>query len=345
MRWSTAAITLSLDVMDFSCDRFPGVAKTIAQRFIIVREPRPVNRLHRGTVGISITVQEEKSDGMMFRIPAPGGTLMKPAICIEMIYPELSFADRIRRVAHHGFRLIEFWSWKDKVANQLQAVLRESGVSVANYSAQRLGDLLREEQHPIVERDFRDALTSLQHYQSPTMMLLSQELGDGGRVVRPVDHEADGAQIRTIAAGVRRLLDDVPGSGPRQLVFEPLNTRLDHPGYAVSSLATARALVEAVDSPRFRILADLYHQAMSGDNLRTVVPEYASIIGYVHVADVPGRGEPGSGHLDWVGILNLLATSGYSGVVGFEFSPSADSDTALERTATLWRGLFGDAGF
>lgn len=264
---------------------------------------------------------------------------MKPAICIEMVYPELSFADRIRKVAEYGFRLIEFWSWKDKDPQAMVTALSETGVGIANYSGQRLGDLLRTEQHPVVLRDFQDALRHQKHYRSPVLMLLAQELGAGGRVVRPAANEASLEEIATIAQGVRKLL--ALRSDDTRLVFEPLNTVLDHPGYAVSRLETARAIMEATGSADFGVLADLYHQAVGGDNLRTVIPEYAQTFGYVHVADVPGRGEPGSGNIDWAALLELCASSGYDGVVGFEFAPVVSSDRALEALARFWENVFG----
>jgi hydroxypyruvate isomerase len=121
-----------------------------------------------------------------------------------------------------------------------------------------------------------------------------------------------------------------------RLVLETLNTKLDHPGYAVSSLATAARVVEAVGDPRFGILADLYHLGMMGEDLVPLVRRYGGMIGYIHVADVPGRHEPGTGKVDWVAVLEALRDSGYDGYAGFEFSPAGSSDAALEAIRALW---------
>jgi len=299
---------------------------------------------------------------------------MMPSICIEMIYPELHFEDRIRAIAQHGFQHIEFWSWKDKDPESFSRVLRETGVRVSNFSGQRKGDLIREDQHPLVEEDLRDALRYQRYYESPTLMVLAQELGEGGRVVRPVEREAGEKEIKTLVKGIKRLLKVIEKEGPKSttLVFEPLNTRLDHPGYAVHSLETAERIYGEVDHPNFGILLDLYHQGMSGDDLYRVIRRYAPIVKYVHAADVPDRTEPtgdggasevgtvgsgirlspvtgvspkgekrspeeSSGKIDWVKVLRTLAEVGYRGFVGFEFKPKGSSDEALQRIADLWR--------
>ncbi|MCX7787396.1 MAG: TIM barrel protein [Spirochaetes bacterium] len=276
---------------------------------------------------------------------------MEPSICIEMIYPELSYEERIEAVARCGFRYIEFWSWKDKDPVTVQQALQRTGIRVSNYSGQRKGDLIREEQHPLVEMDLQDALRYQRYFSSPTLMVLAQELGEQGRVVRPIEKEAGEKEIEILVKGIIRLLTVVEREDQRgtTLVFEPLNTRLDHPGYAISSMETAERIYQLVLAeyatsrngrrPDFGILLDLYHQGMSGDDLLSLIPRYLHCVRYIHVADVPGRGEPGSGTVDWLSVLRTLQESGYDGFVGFEFQPSQSSDRALERIADLWSRL------
>ncbi len=244
---------------------------------------------------------------------------MIPSICIEMIYPELSYEKRIEAVARHGFRYIEFWSWKDKNPDTFLQALQRTGIQVSNYSGQRKGDLIREDQHPLVEEDFLDAVRNLSVFKSPTLMVLAQELGEGGRVVRPVEKEAGQGEVRTLVRGIRRLLSvlERERQGNTTLVFEPLNTRLDHPGYAVSSMETAERIYDLLmqeeggraggetsfeksyeppfgksASLPFGILLDLYHQGMMGDDLLNLMPRYIHCVKYVHVADIHGRHEP-----------------------------------------------------
>ena len=72
-----------------------------------------------------------------------------------------------------------------------------------------------------------------------------------------------------------------------------------------------------VDS--LRLLADLYHLEVNGDDVGAAIDTYADRIGHVQIADAPGRGEPGTGTLDIDGYLTRLAGHGYRGYVGLEY--------------------------
>ncbi|MGO4430644.1 TIM barrel protein, partial [Streptomyces sp. MCAF7] len=83
-----------------------------------------------------------------------------------------------------------------------------------------------------------------------------------------------------------------------------------------------------------RLLADLYHLAVNGDDVAGVIAAHADRIGHVQIADAPGRGAPGTGELDLDGLLADLQTVGYTGWVGLEYKaegPSADSFDWLPR--------------
>jgi hydroxypyruvate isomerase len=83
-----------------------------------------------------------------------------------------------------------------------------------------------------------------------------------------------------------------------------------------------------------RMLADVYHLATMGEDLRDTLSRYADRIGHVQVADVPGRGAPGTGTLDFEAVFAHLAGQGYAGLVGLEYLPGDPGDS----TASLaWR--------
>ncbi len=266
---------------------------------------------------------------------------MRPCVCVEMLFADLPFEERMRRAAAAGFGAVEFWSWKDKDIPSVAAAARETGVAIANFSGHRAGDLVDPARHDEVLADFLSALEAARALGCPTLMLLAQELGEGGRVVRGRASEAGPSEVSAIAAGARLLLGRLPeGEGP-SIGLEPLNTVRDHPGYCVSRVATAaRAVAEAGD-PRFGLVLDLYHQAMMGDDTAALVREYAPMIKHVHVADAPGRHEPGTGRVDWIETLGALGDAGYEGYVGFELSPAGSDEAALEAISRLWRELEG----
>jgi hydroxypyruvate isomerase len=120
------------------------------------------------------------------------------------------------------------------------------------------------------------------------------------------------------------------------LVLEPLNTLVDHPGYYLNDIDTASAIVRAVGSPRLKILCDLYHFIVMGADLKKIVTNHLPEIGHFHIADAPGRHEPGTGSVDWMTMLRLIQDRGYTGCVGFEYFPESDSDASLAAIHKLW---------
>ena len=115
------------------------------------------------------------------------------------------------------------------------------------------------------------------------------------------------------------------------LLLEPLNTRLDHPGYFLDSTSEGLDIVEEVDSPAVRLLYDLYHATMMGETAGPLDGR-GHLIGHLHVADAPGRHEPGTGSIDWPARLRDVERSGYRGMVGLEYRPARGTQEGLAAT-------------
>ena len=76
-------------------------------------------------------------------------------------------------------------------------------------------------------------------------------------------------------------------------------------------------------------------------DLSKIVKDHLSAIGHFHIADLPGRHEPGSGTVDGAAILRLIQEQGYAGCTGFEYFPKGDSDASLETVHKLWESSVG----
>ena len=169
-------------------------------------------------------------------------------------------------------------------------------------------------------------------------MLLSNELTETGAVVNSYPEIPGEQKYKNARLGLGKALELLPPD--LQLVLEPLNTRIDHPGYWLSDIRTAAQLIDEIGDGRLKVLCDLYHLGVMGVDLSAVVEEHVRHIGYIHAADVPGRHEPGTGNIDWKSVLSRLAACGYDGFVGFEYSPEGDSMESLRRIRTFWREIF-----
>jgi hydroxypyruvate isomerase len=115
------------------------------------------------------------------------------------------------------------------------------------------------------------------------------------------------------------------------VLVEPLSGA---PRYPLRTAADALAVIDRVGADNLRLLADLYHLSVNGDDLDAVIAAHTGRIGHVQIADVPGRHEPGTGNLDLNAHLEKLAANGYTGHIGLEYKPtgaSADSFGWLNR--------------
>jgi len=120
------------------------------------------------------------------------------------------------------------------------------------------------------------------------------------------------------------------------LVLELLNSKVDHPDYQADHTAWGVRVCESVDSPRVKLLYDIYHmQVMEGDIIRTI-RDNAAYIGHYHTAGNPGRHEIGAmQELYYPAIMRAIRDTGYDGYVGQEFIPRGDSVVALREAFAL----------
>jgi hydroxypyruvate isomerase len=113
------------------------------------------------------------------------------------------------------------------------------------------------------------------------------------------------------------------------LLIEPINTRVDIPGYFYSTSEAALSVLSEVGRPNAKLQYDIYHmQVMEGDlarNIERLLPE----IGHIQLADNPGRAEPGTGEINFAWLLAHIDALGYSGWIGCEYRPAGDTAAGL----------------
>ncbi|WP_294332271.1 TIM barrel protein [uncultured Sphingomonas sp.] len=126
------------------------------------------------------------------------------------------------------------------------------------------------------------------------------------------------------------------------LVMEPLNTRTNHPGVYMQSIAQGYAVARGANSPGIKVLADLYHEQIQSGNLIPTLDLCWSEIGYIQFGDNPGRKEPGTGEVNFAGIVRWLRAKHYAGVIGMEHGNSLEGRAGEERLIAAYRTI--DAG-
>ncbi len=111
--------------------------------------------------------------------------------------------------------------------------------------------------------------------------------------------------------------------------FEAINTR-DMPGFLISDAQQMVDIVEELQHPAIRAQFDIYHMALMGCKVCDFIDQHAEKIGHIQFADIPQRGEPGSGTLDFATIFRCIETSAYQGWVGAEYKPTRATPLTLQ---------------
>nr|WP_244887443.1 TIM barrel protein [Natrinema salifodinae] len=239
------------------------------------------------------------------------------SVCLEMVYDDEPFRERVARAADAGADAVEFWDWRDKNLDAIAAAADAHDLAIAGCTAG--GTLTEPAQSAAAVETIRESIETAADYGIETLIATS------GPDQANRDRES---QRRTIIDILSRVAPAAERAGVT-IVLEPLNTAVDHPDSFLSSSREGFEIVDAVDSPAVALLYDVYHQQITEGNIVCTLTENVDRIGHVHVADVPGRHEPGTGELDYATVLEALAAAGYDGYVGCEFVPTGDPDAAM----------------
>lgn len=116
-------------------------------------------------------------------------------------------------------------------------------------------------------------------------------------------------------------------------VFEAINT-FDMPDFLVHSSQQMLDLLHLLQRPELYMQYDIYHMAMMGESPHDFLRQHAAKIGHIQFADVPGRGQPGSGLLDFAAIFHCIQHSAYTGWVGAEYRPSGHTSDSFAWLST-----------
>lgn len=245
--------------------------------------------------------------------------------CLEMLFVRESadFADRIRMAHSAGFRAVEFWRWTNKDMAAIRQVLDETGIAVAGIVAEPMLPLTDRGSHTAFLDGLARSADMAATIGAPVLIAQAGDL-----MADPDRDRQRGNIIDCLSRGA----DVLRGSGVT-LALEPLNITVDHPGYFLSSTAEGLDIVDAIARPEIRLLYDLYHSMVMGEVPETVLAGRVDRIAHVHIADHPGRNQPGSGHLPLRRAMDWLDANGYAGRFGLEFRPTGSTADALAECA------------
>jgi hydroxypyruvate isomerase len=189
--------------------------------------------------------------------------------------------------------------------------------------------LNRPENHAAIEAGFRANIPLAAKAGIPNVITFS-----GNRRGMSDDEGA-----RNAIDGLNRVKKIAEDNGVT-ICMELLNSKVNHPDYMADHTAWGVRVVEAVNSPRVKLLYDIYHmQIMEGDLIATIRANLApnsAWIGHFHTGGVPGRHElDDTQEVQWDGVMRAIADAGFTGYVAHEFIPTRDPMASLRAAVDL----------
>src|SRR3954452_19092738 len=264
--------------------------------------------------------------------PADTGSSYRLAVSAEMVFLDLPFDERVRRIHDLGFE-VEIWGWTTKDI----PALSKTGATFSSMTGYVAGTLADPDGAEQFLRTAEEALRVAEELDCPRLNVHGTGLDDRGMPVY-ASAVVTPKMWLTAAKTLGRLAQLGERAG-RVFTLENLNTAVDHPGVPFARAADTIALVEAVGSPYVRLNLDLYHAQIGEGNLVELVERALPLIGEIQVADVPGRCEPGTGEISHPAIATALDRLGYDGVVALEGWAPGDPAVALESFRTAFTAI------
>lgn len=244
---------------------------------------------------------------------------------LSLLFTELPLIERVRAAAEAGFAGVEIQFPYEVPAAALQAELQRSGMPLVLFNLPA-GDLMQGGAGlaavPGREAQFAAGLRQALEYAE---VLRPQKINVlAGRLAEGVEREQ---ALALLAEHLRQTAEAFAGRGIAVLM-EAINLH-DMPGFLLNTPQHLLDMLARVGHPNLAAQLDFYHMARMGLDLADCVRQLQGHIGHVQFADAPGRGEPGSGELDFEPALAALRAQGYAGWLGAEYRPAGATSAGL----------------
>jgi hydroxypyruvate isomerase len=248
------------------------------------------------------------------------------SIMLWTVFRDLPFETRLEKVAAAGYRNVElvgeYEKWSSEEFNRANAKRKQLGITF-DCTAGLKHSLCNPAERDQLLDDFRRTVPIMERLDCPAMIFLS------GNVVPGLSAEA---QQQSCVDGLKAAVKLVEGKKingrPVRLLLENIDPE-ENPKYFLTSVARGFEIVKTVNHPQVQFLYDFFHEQISEGNLIEKLEKNIQHVGLVHVADVPGRHEPGTGEINYDSIYRKLAQLNYREIVAMEFLPTGDAVSQL----------------
>lgn len=259
------------------------------------------------------------------------GTIMKfeRSACIEPMYSEIPFLDRFQAAKDDGFEFVEFWGWTDKDLDAVKAAAEKAGIGISGFNGDADYSLIDPTHKQPYLEFLKRSVAAAQKVGAKSVTIHSNALGDGGVVVNHYTELSDTVKLCSMYDMLLECASIAENSGIA-MNLEPLNITTDHVGNYLATTRMAAEMTRLIGSPKLKVLYDVYHMQLNEGSLCDNIKAYCDQLGHIHVADAPGRHEPGTGEINYKNVFACLEACGYQGRIGFELFPAASTAEAVK---------------
>jgi hydroxypyruvate isomerase len=235
-----------------------------------------------------------------------------------------SFDHCIEVVAEAGYQGVEltgyFQTWTSEEQRRLMARMRSLGVMIDMLSGLQASFAIPDQTQEFVTRVTEHCHVA-RGLETPQINIKS------GKRLAGVDPQT---QFAAAVDNLKRA-SDVAAENGINIVIEPIDL-IENPTIFLTSVKDGFEIVRAVNRPNVKVLYDFYHEQRAGGNLIEKLEKNIEWIGLVHIADVPGRHEPGTGEIDYTNIYRTLGKLHYNHFIAMEYSPTTDPVASLRKS-------------
>jgi hydroxypyruvate isomerase len=267
-------------------------------------------------------------------VPAPKKARVTSSVMLWTL--KGSFEEKVAAAAAAGLQSLELVSeqheWTDAEAAKNRRLVESYGMGMDALLSQtdwtkRPVSMVNPEHREGFLSDVREAIVWAKKLNVPQIIVLSGNEQPG------LSHEQ---QYASMVEGGKRATS-LGEAADVKLILENLNSKVNHKGYFLTSAREATKAAREVDSAHFRLLFDIYHEYVQNGDPIPAMNEAEPYVAVYHVADAPGRHDPGTGQMKWDDIYKSIGKSGYSGFVTLEYLPAGDQVPSLIKAVTQMR--------
>ena len=242
---------------------------------------------------------------------------MKYSLCIETVFKDVDFYERILLAKELGLDGVEFWGAEGKDADKVANAAGKAGIPVVGCT------LIGAWQAPFNAEWSKIKPNILKTVAFGKEAGCNKFIGLSGNVKCKTD-----AQKSVIIENLKRAAE-ICEKEDVHIALEALNTVNDHLGYYLDSSYVGFEIIKAVDNSRIKLLYDIYHMQLMEGNIVQNLVENVNSIGHIHSAGVPGRHELHVGELNYPFIIDKLEEAGYMHYFGLEYIPTYENKQSV----------------